>query len=74
MSGKAKCINTSNSVLVCAFCKYWYDPCRTHIRPDERDPFRAWWKYDQDVKSYCEARKRQTFSQSVCTRFSKRDL
>lgn len=67
-----KKINTRNSLLVCAFCKHWYDPASSHIRPYEHDPFMVWWEYEKGVKSICELRRRQTYSESICTHFDRK--
>ena len=33
----------------CAFCKHWYDPTNSAIRPLAGD----WWEYDRDKEARC---------------------
>lgn len=72
MPQKTRKINTRNRLLVCAFCKHWYDPLRTHIRPDEHDPLMIWWEYDMDIKALCSIAHQQRYSQSNCPHFEKK--
>lgn len=67
---KVKHILISRNLLVCAFCTHWYDPTNSHIKPV--DQFRGFWDYDYGVKSYCEIRRRDVFSDTVCTHFERK--
>lgn len=33
----------------CAFCKHWYDPSNSAIRPLPAN----WWEYDRDMEARC---------------------
>ena len=59
--------NIRMTFTVCAFCKHWYDPGNTHIRP--YNAFFGKWEYEQDVKSYCEIWRVNKRSQQFCPRY-----
>jgi hypothetical protein len=51
----------------CAFCKYWYDPANTAIRP--RNAERGLWEFDPDVKKICEKKRYERPSDSFCGKY-----
>lgn len=58
----------------CALCKHWYDPAHNHIRPSG-DPFMKLWEYDRDVKSMCEIKHKEMYSQCMgCSKYEIRNL
>ncbi len=61
--------NVKNGYQVCAFCKYWYDPGNTAIKP--KDPQHGMWEYDSEAKSYCTIHQGQTIAlaKSRCSHF-----
>lgn len=40
----------NSSIRRCAFCKYWYDPTNSAIRPKGGKDM---WEYDGNVKNKC---------------------
>lgn len=58
--------------LVCAFCKHWYDPGNTHIRP--YDQFFGKWEYEKDIKAYCDKWRVDKKSQQFCARYECKEL
>lgn len=73
MSNNTAKIHIGNQ-RVCAFCKHWYDPACTHIRPTG-DPFMKWWEYDKDVKSMCEIKHKEQYSQNFgCSKYEIKEL
>lgn len=62
-----KRVNVKPTILVCAFCKHWYDPANSHIKP--HDIFFNQWEYETDVKSYCCIWKHDKRSQDFCSRY-----
>lgn len=69
---KVKKINVRNTLLKCAFCKHWYDPTNSHIRPVKGDAFMNWWEYDVDVDSMCDILHKQVPSQGCCTKIERK--
>ena len=49
----------------CAFCKYWYDPCNTHIKPQFRDI----WYFDNTAKCKCLKKNIQMAAFSFCNEY-----
>lgn len=45
----AKTAVNIQSARVCAFCKYWWDPCCKYIMPHTQTQ----WYYDSSVKCRC---------------------
>lgn len=54
----------------CAFCKHWYDPSNSHIRPI--DIRRQLWEYDETAKSYCDLKRIEKRSDGRCLEFEKK--
>lgn len=51
----------------CAFCKFWYDPANSAIRP--KQPRVGLWEYDHDKSSVCAQCKRERQSWQRCGKF-----
>ena len=48
----------STSIRKCAFCKNWYDPTNSAIRP--RDVRAGFWEFDEKVKRQCLRKSAET--------------
>lgn len=48
----------------CAFCKYWYDPANTHIKPISQALCQ--WEYDSSAKCSCPKKNRETKGAEWC--------
>lgn len=51
----------------CAFCKYFYDPTNTAIRP--KNPSIGLWEFDSKAKSKCTIRPGEKIANFVCPQF-----
>lgn len=61
---------TSTSVKTgkkCAFCKHWYDPTNSYIRP--KNPLVNQWEFDFNAKCQCLKRGVETKSVSFCPHY-----
>lgn len=63
---KAIARENSSSSKKCAFCKYWYDPTNSAIRPSFG---RGVWEYDADAKCKCRVKNRDTKGFESCPKF-----
>ncbi|MGN1115963.1 MAG: hypothetical protein ACI4TH_05310 [Candidatus Ornithomonoglobus sp.] len=59
-------VNVKN-IKVCAFCKYWYDPANSHIKP--KAPNVNLWEYDNRAKAKCLTKNFDTPSFAACPRY-----
>ena len=50
----------------CAFCKYWYDPTNSAIRPLKN---RGAWEYDTTIKCKCRLMNVDKAAQTSCRKF-----
>ncbi len=48
---KTNLFNINGRIRVCAFCKFWYDPTNSAIRP--KNPRMGHWEYDYEAKNVC---------------------
>ena len=48
----------STSIRKCAFCKKWYDPTNSAIRP--RDARAGFWEFDEKAKQQCLRKSAET--------------
>lgn len=74
MAFSVRRINTNPRMLVCAFCKHWYDPALSHIRPLKIGSKMDWWEFDYDVRSICKVWRKETPSHNNCSKFEKKDF
>ena len=51
----------------CAFCKHWYDPTNSHIRPKNQRT--QLWEYDEKAKSYCDVKRVEKNADYRCMEF-----
>ena len=51
----------------CAFCKYWYDPCNTHIAP--KTPSKNIWEYEVNTRCKCLKKNVQMAAFSSCSNY-----
>ena len=51
----------------CAFCRHWYDPTNSAIRPHK--PRVGIWEYDHDCKNYCSVTNLDKRAWQTCKRF-----
>ncbi len=58
----------SNSFKKCAFCKFWYDPTNSVIRP--KSPSVGFWEFDERQKAQCMERNTETASAYFCSKFA----
>ncbi len=49
---------------MCAFCKYWYDPCNSCIQPKAPN-IGVWW-YDYKAKKMCTKKGVERQARSSC--------
>ena len=63
MKGIARANNTSSKK--CAFCKNWYDPTNSAIKP--RGPIM--WEYDMEIKCLCRVKKLPMKGFQSCSKF-----
>lgn len=61
-----KTANVKNA-KICAFCKKWYDPANTHIKP--KNILGGFWEYDEKAKSICAVTGTPKRSNSGCNKF-----
>ncbi len=66
MGEKMKPINIG-STKRCAFCKHWFDPGDTAIRP--RNVKHGLWEYDPDTKRVCEKRRYERPGNAFCNEY-----
>ena len=59
-----------NRVMKCAFCKHWYDPTNSAIKPRSS----ALWEYDPRKRSRCLERNTETTGNYGCGKFVMKDL
>lgn len=52
----------------CAFCKYWYDPTYSAIRP--KSPKINLWELDESVRKMCLRKDHETEALSYCSYYS----
>lgn len=74
MSSSTRRINTKLNMLVCAFCKHWYDPTFSHIRPLKIGIKMDWWEYDYDAKSLCKVWRKDKPAHNCCSKFERKDF
>ncbi len=58
-----------NNVRLCAFCKHWYDPANTFIRPlfgKDR------WEYDETAKALCNIKKKEMKAFANCSEYEQK--
>ena len=51
----------------CAFCKHWYDPTNSHIRPKNQRT--QLWEFDEKAKSYCDVKRVEKSADYGCMEF-----
>jgi len=51
----------------CAFCRHWYDPTNSHIRP--KAPASGFWEYDNNAREMCLLTNLQRPSYTNCGKF-----
>lgn len=61
-----RAIENTAGIKKCAFCKYWYDPTNSAIRPSFG---RGAWEYDVDAKSKCRVRNVNMKAFASCPKF-----
>lgn len=54
------------SARKCAFCKNWYDPTNSAIKPGKT---MTMWEYDPEVKCKCRIQNRIKKAFQTCSRF-----
>lgn len=59
-----------NRVMKCAFCKNWYDPTNSAIKPRSA----ALWEYAPRKCSRCMERNIETAGNQGCVKFVMKDL
>ncbi|MBO6178204.1 MAG: hypothetical protein J6O04_03440 [Selenomonadaceae bacterium] len=59
-----------NRVMKCAFCKNWYDPTNSAIKPRSS----ALWEYDPRKRSRCLERNTETAGNYGCGKFEMKML
>ena len=52
------------TIKKCAFCKYWYDPTNSAIKP--RSPKINLWEYDDKAKCMCLKKNFEMHSSAFC--------
>lgn len=48
----------------CAFCKHWYAPGNTAIRP--RNVKHGMWEFDPDIKKMCDKKRYERPANAFC--------
>lgn len=64
--------NGCSVVKKCAFCKHWYDPANSKIRPE--NSFGTVWSFEPGVRSLCAKKHCQTFSNNCCPNYEGKQL
>jgi hypothetical protein len=57
----------TKNLRYCAFCKYWYDPTNSFIRPTA--PLIKEWDFDTDAKALCMKRSIQKKAIAICGQY-----
>lgn len=61
-------VNSKNtSIKKCAFCKYWYDPTNSAIKP--KDPRAGYWEFDERAKNICLIKNTDMPSYHNCNKY-----
>ena len=61
-------VNRKNtSIKKCAFCKYWYDPTNSAIKP--KDPRAGFWEFDERAKKMCLTRNIEMTAYENCHKY-----
>lgn len=61
-------ISTNGSAKkICAFCRSWYDPTNSCIRPVY--PKMGMWEFERTMKSLCTKSNGQRFAWQTCPKF-----
>lgn len=55
------------TVMRCAFCKNWYDPADSAIRP--KVPQLNIWEYDDRAKAMCMLKNTDTLGSALCSHY-----
>lgn len=56
-----------NAKKRCAFCKHWYDPTNSAIRP--LNPNVGLWEYERDKDNFCAIAKAKRHAWVSCPKF-----
>lgn len=56
----------NSSIRRCAFCKHWYDPTNSAIRPKGGKDM---WEYDTGVRNKCREKNIMIVASSSCPKF-----
>lgn len=51
----------------CGFCKFWYDPTNSAIRPSNSG--NIFWELDTKIKNKCLKKGTQKFSSNTCNEY-----
>lgn len=56
----------NSSIRRCAFCKHWYDPTNSAIRPKGGKDM---WEYDTSVRNKCREKNISIAASNSCPKF-----